>query len=313
MYEVISMPQKNFRSGYFIKCDNCGKEVYKTKSQYNKAKNHFCSIPCQKEFQHKEKYELRKCENCNKNFEVSKKSKQRFCCVKCQNEWQKTRVGLINCRFEGKILKCDNCGKEITVGKSNLERFDHHFCSNSCRKKWYSNVFSKSIDWKIKSSIRATELLKNNKPSTYTFPQQIMNNILDELKIKYINEENIKYYSLDNFLFDYNLAIEVMGDFWHCNPQKFDFPKNDIQIKRIPKDKAKHSYVKNKYGYEILYIWENDLYKNVDLCKMLVKKYVDNNGILKNYHSFNYHLENNQLVINDIVLYPFFEDICMNA
>lgn len=35
------IPTKDQRTGYYIKCENCGKEVYQTQTQYNKAKHHF--------------------------------------------------------------------------------------------------------------------------------------------------------------------------------------------------------------------------------------------------------------------------------
>ena len=47
--------------------------------------------------------------------------------------------------------------------------------------------------------------------------------------------------------------IEVMGDYWHCNPIKF--PESEITDRmkdRIERDKAKHSYVIQTYGVEIL-------------------------------------------------------------
>lgn len=38
------------------------------------------------------------------------------------------------------------------------------------------------------------------------------------MNIKYINEKTFKYYSVDNYLVDYNLIIEIMGDYFHANP-----------------------------------------------------------------------------------------------
>ena len=46
--------------------------------------------------------------------------------------------------------------------------------------------------------------------------------------------------------------------------------------------------LKKEYGIEILYLWEHDLMNNVDKCFRLVMEYIDNNGVLQNYHSFNY-------------------------
>lgn len=97
-----------------------------------------------------------------------------------------------------------------------------------------------------------------------------------------------------------------MGDFWHCHPLKYTKDNmRDIQRKRIPKDKAKHTYLKNNYNIEILYLWEDDIYNNLDVCIALIDKYINNNGILENYHSFNYRLKNNDLILNDNIIIPY--------
>lgn len=293
-------------TGYFVKCENCKKEVYKTKSQYNKAKHHFCSTKCQKEFEHKEKYENRKCEICGELFHVSKKSEQRFCSVKCQNIWQTNQIGILNPRFARKEIECEYCGKMYYVRNYKLKSSEHKFCSNECRRAWYSQVFSQDENWKEESKKRAVRILENRQLDTNTKPQQIINDMLCDMNVSYINEKGFKYYAVDNYLDNHNLIIEVMGDFWHCNPLKYD--KNnirDIQRKRIPKDKAKHTYFKNNYGIEILYLWEDDIYNNLDVCKLLINKYIDNDGVLENYHSFNYKLENNNLVLNDNIITPY--------
>lgn len=301
------MPKKGSKTGYTIQCENCGKEIYQTKTQYNRAKYHFCSNKCQKEFQHKQSFEDRECEICGKLFHVSKKSLQRFCCDECQIEWQKTNTGINNVNFKGKILNCQWCNKEIVVGKSKLDRYKNHFCSEECRKKWFTNIYYQTDEYKEKSRLRAVEILKNNPPTTKTKPQIIINELLDKLNISYTNEKSIKYYSLDNYLDDYNLAIEVMGDFWHTNPTVYFDVTKEIQKKRIHKDKAKHTYVKNQYNYELLYLWENDIYNNLEVCEKLIIEYISNNGVLKNYNSFNYHILNNELLLNDEIIYPYFE------
>ena len=300
------MTSKEKLTGYFVQCENCGKEVYKTKSQYNRAKHHFCSTKCQKEFEHKEKYEYRTCEICGKLFHVSKKSTQRFCSVECQNIWQTQQIGTKNPKFVRKLVACDCCGNEFYMQKYRIGLFEHKFCSDRCRQLWYSNVFSQDENWKEESKKRAVKILENKQIDTNTKPQQIINNLLENMNISYINEKGFKYYAVDNYLNDNNLIIEVMGDFWHCHPLKYNKDNmKDIHKKRIPKDKAKHTYFKNNYGIEILYLWEDDVYNNLDVCKILIDKYIKNNGILENYHSFNYCLKNNELILNSEIIIPY--------
>lgn len=300
------MPAKGQLSGYWVNCEYCGKLVYKTKTNYNKHKHHYCSNECQKKKEHELTYEDRLCEICGKSFHASKKSTQRFCSIECQGEWQSTQIGVDNPRFTQVKVTCDCCGKEYYMKKYKLDAFEHKFCSNDCRQKWYSEVFSQDEQWREISRKRAVKILENKQKDTNTKPQQIINSVLDYMNISYINEQGFEYYAVDNYLNDYNLIVEVMGDFWHCNPTKYITENmKDIHKKRIPRDKAKHTYLKNKYNIEILYLWESDIYNNLDVCKSLIDKYIKNNGILENYHSFNYHLEDGNLILNDNIIVSY--------
>lgn len=46
---------------------------------------------------------------------------------------------------------------------------------------------------------------------------------------------------------------------------------------------------------------------NPELCDKLVIEYINNHGILKNYNSFNYHLENGNLLINNSIIVSYQE------
>lgn len=175
------IPAKGQRTGYFIKCKNCGKEIYQTKTQYNRAKHHFCSNKCQKEFQHNELFEDRECKICGKTFHVSKKSIQRFCSIECQGKWQSTQVGKLNPRNTQEKVKCECCGKEFYVKAYKTKKFKHLFCNNKCRREWYSKVFSQDEKWKEESRKRAVRILENRKIDTNTKPQIITNIILNDM------------------------------------------------------------------------------------------------------------------------------------
>lgn len=258
----------------------------------------------------KQVFEYRKCEICGNEFYVSNKSAQRFCSNQCQHRWQLENTGFKNPKFQGGYVLCENCGKEYLVGKYKLENNKHHFCSTKCRNAWYSNVWSQSEEWKEESRKRAVRILNNNPISTQTKPQIAVNNMLDSLSIAYRNEESFVYYSIDNYLTEYKLAIEVMGDYWHTSPLKYPCldRANDKQRHIISRDKAKHTYIRNQYGIEILYLWESDVLKHPDLCVSLIRSYILNRGHLGNYHSFNYKMDScGVLTLNPDIILPYQE------
>ena len=145
-------------------------------------------------------------------------------------------------------------------------------------------------------------------PQTMTKPHKKINDLLNLNQIYFENEYPVKYHSIDIFLSDYNLMIEIMGNYWHAHPSKYNMNELTKQQKKsIKQDKSKHTYVKKYNGIEILYLWEKDINENIDLCWLLIQKYITSNGTLDNYHSFNYHLDQNILRLNDILVTPFQE------
>lgn len=294
------MPEKN---GVFIPCEYCGNTIYRTHYQYQKRNHHFCNNQCRASWQVQQSADIRKCEICSSTFVAKRSSPQRFCSAQCQSKWQRGNTGFDNPRFEGAEVACGWCGKMHLVGKYKLQAVERHFCSTDCRQQWYASVWSQSDEWRDVSRRRAVRSLQNNPAITDTKPQRIVNSLLEEMNIAYRNEESFEYYSIDNYLIESGLAIEVMGDYWHASPMKNKTRLSDAQRRAISRDKAKHTYLSNHYHIEILYLWESDILRRKELCIALVREYIDNNGRMPNYHSFNYDIPDGEhlRLKNDIV------------
>ena len=274
---------------YMLKsnCSYCGKEIEKFVSVYLKNKHMFCSHDCY--WKYKDEVEPK---------------------------------GNKHPSYNRIVTNCTNCGKEIKVIPSkyndkNQFGDNHNFCSHECyweyRGKYYIGEKSHRIgatlskEQKDKMMIGLAEWCKNDKRLNSSIQLKI-NSVLDKNNIKYEREYLVKYYSIDNYLTDLNLMIEVMGDYWHGSPLKFNAQTiglNKTQRKDIQYDKQKHTYIQKYYGIEILYLWEEDVNENIELCEKLILKYIHNNGILENYHSFNYHINNNELELNNEIIVPY--------
>ncbi|WP_039230751.1 hypothetical protein [Clostridium haemolyticum] len=245
-----------------------------------------------------------KCTYCNKDILVRKDEylnyNDYFCNRKCKNNYlQKDNIQ----------CTCDWCKKVIIKTKSAFESRmrKHHFCSVNCSQKFFKNITVKTDKWKTMLKKNAINNLQKGAYKTNSSIQIKINNILEELSENYINEYPIGYYALDNYLLKHNLLIEVMGTYWHCDNRYYNNIKYKMQRKRIANDKTKHNYIVNNHGIEILYLWESDINNNLALCKQLIKHYINNKGRIINYHSFNYHLDNNNLILNKNLIRPYME------
>jgi hypothetical protein len=281
-----------------LKCDNCNKVIYR--SQRRKNRHCFCSKECELEFKHNQFYITKTCPICKVPFETRKKEQKTYCSLKCQIQWQREfpRIGENHPSYDKTInhtLVCEWCKIPYEAGAYQVKN-GRRFCSLKCKREWYAKVWSQTEEWKQNRREWAVDLMENTfMDNPMTSPQIIVNNILNDLNINFINEKGYKNVSVDNYLIDNNLIIEVMGTYWHCDHRKYKTIPYDRQVTRIKMDKIKHSYIKNIEGIEILYLWEKDLLENYDICKELIIKYINSNGKLNNYHSFNYQIINNNI------------------
>lgn len=234
--------------------------------------------------------------------------------------------GKNNPKYKEKILvTCNNCGKKFyripsIASLSNKDGEIHNFCCKECYYKFRSKFYvgnklyntGKKMPNEFCEKVRQATLQQYSAGilDRQTKPQKIINEILDNDDIKYKNEKIFGYYSLDNYLEQYDLAIEVMGDYFHANPIIYtDYNAiNKMQLKDVLRDKSKHTYVSKYHNIEILYLWETDIKNNKELCKKLILEYINKNGKLDDYNSFNFSLVNNKLKLNENIINPYFID-----
>lgn len=266
------------------------------------------------------------CDVCKSKYLINPSlyfNKKHYCSFECRNKGFiifGSHKGENNSQYNSSVVKCTNCKKDILSPKYKRERKNsfgdnHIFCSQECyweyRSKYYLKEKSISANREFTKeqrkmlSKRTTEMIVNGKfPQTFS---SIHKTISDNINISHINEFNLKYQCLDIYFDKLNLGIEIMGDYWHGSPLKYS--KDDLsklQLKDIKQDKRKNTYTKKYYNFEILYLWEYDIKNNLDLCLKLINLYIKNNGILKDYNSFNYHFVNNDIELNKDIIYPYF-------
>ena len=102
-----------------------------------------------------------------------------------------------------------------------------------------------------------------------TKQEKVFEQFLIHNNIKYIYSFIYKKRQFDFFLKDYNLIIELQGDYWHANPNFWDVNDDDDTKKKLyetQKMKIKDDIIKkeliNKSKYSFIEFWEYDIYNN---------------------------------------------------
>jgi len=294
-------------------CKWCGKEFNKTPRKGQE--NYFCGHDCSTKYYAKERTRelvIANCECCGGEFERKEYNTNKiYCSEECRQKGFNLKMsGKNNPKWVERLtVECDWCKTEFGETENSYNQSINHFCSKDCARLYHANVFTQTPEWKEFMRIEMVNRLSDGVLShTDTKPQLIVNDILKELNVENENEYNCKYYAIDNYLNESNLMIEVNGTYWHTDHRIFDKINYLSQATGISKDKAKKTYIKKYHYIDILYLWEYDINNNRELCKELIQLYINNSGVLDNYHSFNYHLnKDNQLLINNNIDIPYMD------
>lgn len=168
--------------------------------------------------------------------------------------------------------------KEICIEKYGKEKGIKVWLER--QEKWLEILDNKTDEEKIeinykkmfgrlgysKSSVELFDILKKS----------LNDKLVDKTYYATHNGEFIRYnpkikshYRLDFVNTQLRKCIEYNGDFWHCNPEKYD----ENHIHKITNktaseiweyDKIKKNFIKKEIGFDVLVIWESDYKKDKD-------------------------------------------------
>jgi G:T-mismatch repair DNA endonuclease (very short patch repair protein) len=269
-----------------VKCHTCNKVFKSTKTAKRKSKSGylFCSNKCVGKYNAETKLNQieKTCLICKKDYSVipALAEKSVTCSTKCQKKWQSEYlVGENANNYKGgeRVKKCQNCNGDFTC-KSPYQYEHRKYCGLKCKHEfWTKNILHNESfrkNWFEGNAKSRERMAQGNE----TRPETMVREWLESKDIKFFQERGFmrKYYA-DFFLPSYKMIIEVMGDYWHGNPQVYGegkTPLNDEQLIRIEKDKIKkQDFIKN--GYLYIEIWESDIYENVDeIMNEICLKYI---------------------------------------
>ena len=242
-------------------------------------------------------YTNRVCPKCN-NLIITK-SKDKVIC--CRNHYRKLKDESL----------CKPCSLELQKGQGNPFYGKKHNDSSknkisesrkgkgSGEKNSMSNpVWRKKVSENLKKRWSSGDLEDTRKIMSEhmkcTIKSGKIKSTITSKKEKYIilflkklGFTPIQSYRIDTKICDVyipelNLIIEYFGDYWHCNPTKYNSDYyNQKKMKTAEEiweyDRMKVDLIKS-YGYNLEIIWETDLkYNNEKLIK-IVEKYDSNSN-----------------------------------
>lgn len=270
-------------------CQICGKPYLSPPRSVKKAK--WCSTECRNTYNrerqaHKTCKQVTKvCDHCGKEFSVrtSVAKVQKYCSQTCCGAAvQSARTGEKNPRWKPKVIKaCPVCGKKFETFPSRAEKY--RYCSKECATHKITVHCAKcgkamelqpsrarervycSIDCQLTD--QATKRYGDQRTSI----ELAIAALLSDMKISYIEQYPVKWYTCDFYLPQYHAVIECDGDYWH------NLPGSER------KDKAKSTFLR-KGGYTLLRLTGTEIRKDAAGCRnkisVMVAKIEKANGQL---------------------------------
>ena len=197
-------------------CQTCGKIFEVIPSRKNVAK--FCSLECSKNNRgkkhplYKERI-IRRCEFCNKEYEVALTSKTpRFCSRKCKDEWQKIGLKGENNPFYGKHHTQDT----IDDHKIKIMEYWNQPGNREAQSERIISYFNEHPEAKERQrQVRLSQTM----PTEGTSIELKMREIL--IDNGYDFDTNIPLLDMcipDVIFKDKKIIIQCYGDYWHDYP-----------------------------------------------------------------------------------------------
>lgn len=166
----------------------------------------------------------------------------------------------------------ENPSQVLEVQKKKEKTFIKHYGVNNIWKtKEYAEFTSKR--WATYNKEKKLELIHKwtKQEGRISKIENKIVNILNELNIPIETQFKFpKYFhKYDILLKGTNIIIEIQGDFWHANPNKFkatdqlNFPGGQIYIaEQLWKKDLQHIHYAESQNYKVIQIWESDINKH---------------------------------------------------
>ena len=296
--ECFSIDKQNSKRN--IKCLECGKDIKLAKNERNKIfcsqecyfknkgkkpinlcpicgnetkNNIYCSKKCYGISKTKNKTNNKICKHCNNPYYTTN-HKSEYCSIKCYWEFRKNNSEIIFQSNQGINLitkKCNYCDKEYYIHPYREQQ--SHYCSNECHIQDHHIIKTcptcgEDFDvakWESDKIYCSNYCVVITRDSHSEREIKLYLSKYFEIKKTNIRLENR---SIRPDIIINNKIIEFYGDYWHCNPIKYDKSYYHKQIGKYAEDIWKYDNerinILQNNGYVVLIIWENSYIKNKD-------------------------------------------------
>jgi len=266
------------------KCKRCSS--LSTFSSVSKGYLKYCSYKCSGNGKKEIAREVRSCKICNQEFEAYKKAKNQFCsdeCRKTQNKLNaKERVAKsveASIRNHGGVHHMSLPEHKVKSKKASLLKYGNENFRNIPKSKKtrlarygdenYTNPEKVKETCLKRYGVKNIFLHRKSNGIGISKPQRKLYEMIKEKYPEAVLEYQIPELNIsaDIYIPERNLIVEFFGDYWHCNPKKYDSTYWHKYIHQTAseiweRDEARKEKLK-ELGFEVEIVWESDFPNNL--------------------------------------------------
>jgi len=287
---------------HWHKCKLCGLEIKELAKKYGGNGIYYTkvfethlkqdhNIACIDYFETFLKRPVCACGQCNQKVNLSKKgSKFNWIDYRCGRytgtlDWSKkakeSRCGKNNPMFnkkpwnKGLTKETSASVKKVSdkmKGRQPTEEHKQKMSEAAKKRTIHGNTGNKHSEYSKQLMRQATlnNIKKGIFKQTKSLPHTTFATILDKHAIKYEEEKIVDCWSFDFYLVEFDIYVEVDGDYFHSNPKIYpNGPKTSTQKKNHYRDIKKNEFCKNN-KLTLFRFWECDILNNEEqiICSL---------------------------------------------
>jgi hypothetical protein len=258
MSDIIEVSKEVSRSGNPVKvkkiCEWTGEEFW-VGWKYRHAR--FKDTDTMYEWRKAQNREKVKCANCGKEFEKYKIHDKKYCSNTCATTSDE-KIKALKKWANSDANHWNDPKVQAKVKKTKKKRYgDANYNNMEKNKQTMLERYGVSVSWHL------PHVIKSNGKRISKFQRRVYDKVLkdhpDALLEHYLSDADK---SVDIYIPSQKRVIECFGDYWHCNPNKYDkeyYNKNvHLTAGEIWKRDQKRCKQLKTTGYDVEIVWESD-------------------------------------------------------
>lgn len=215
----------------------------------------------------------------NNNFDINREEhkkrsaetqKKNWAEGKYEHYWDKLSKEEQDTRREEIIYKLKNDkerAKKISKALKGVPKSEEQMKQlQKARKEYWSKPENRE-----KARERTTKRLVETNYTKTSKIEELVKNRLKKLKVDFKHQYVLGDKIFDFYLKEYNIVIEVDGDFYHANPNKYNLEElYPIQERNLINDKEKEKILLDN-DIKLFRIWESDINNDITIIDEIIK------------------------------------------